>query len=266
MPRIARRASSTGIYHVMIRGNNKQDIFIDDYDHEFFLKVLRECKESLGFELFAYCLMPNHVHLLIRSLTEPLDRIFRKTGSRYATWFNRKHNRVGHLFQDRFRSENVENDQYFLTVLRYIIRNPIKAGMESELGNYRWNCYVDYSLNVEDSLVDRGFAYELAGSFEALMNYIRQQNEDSVMDIGEKEETVTDDRAFEIMRDITECTLASQFGSLDRSLRKNHIRRMFELGLTAEQISGLTGTPRSSVYRIKNEKPEPSLSLNQSSC
>ncbi|MBO4890767.1 MAG: transposase [Lachnospiraceae bacterium] len=263
MPRTARSASSTGIYHVMIRGNNKQDIFVDDFDHEFFLKVLRECKDSLGFELFAYCLMPNHVHLLIRSATESLARIFMKIGTRYATWFNRKHGRVGHLFQDRFRSENVETDQYFLTVLRYIIRNPLKAGLESEPGYYRWNCYDDYRLSTTDSLIDRDFAFELAGSFDTLMEYIQQQSTDSVMDVDEKDMTLPDDRAFEMMREIANCTSASQFGRLDRTLRKNHISKMLDYGMTIGQISAFTGSSLSTVYRIKNEKSEPSLILKK---
>ena len=94
--------------------------------------ILKECKEISGFEMYAFCLMTNHVHLLLRETDEPLEVVFKRIGSRYAYWYNNKYQRIGHLFQDRFKSENVEDDAYFLTVLRYIIQNPMKAGMEKE--------------------------------------------------------------------------------------------------------------------------------------
>ena len=84
MPRSARKQSSTGIYHVMLRGINQQDIFKDEEDYLRFLSVVKECKEVCGFELYAYCLMTNHVHLLIKVGKEPLELIFKRIGCRYV--------------------------------------------------------------------------------------------------------------------------------------------------------------------------------------
>ena len=131
MPRKARELSRTNIYHVMLRGINRQTIFEDNEDMNCFLTEVRRCKDISDFKLYAFCLMSNHVHLLLETDQEPLDMIFRRLGSRYAGWYNRKYGRVGHLFQDRYRSEKVETEQYFLTALRYILQNPMKAMMIS---------------------------------------------------------------------------------------------------------------------------------------
>ena len=111
----------------MLRGINQQVIFEEDDDRRFFLHTLKKAKEASGFKLYAFCLMTNHVHLLIEPAEEPLEIVFKRIGTRYAGWYNRKYERVGHLFQDRYRSEKVETEQYFLTALRYIIQNPMKT-------------------------------------------------------------------------------------------------------------------------------------------
>ncbi|MCL2672285.1 MAG: transposase [Clostridiales bacterium] len=126
MPRTARRKSENGLYHVMLRGINQQQIFHDNEDNEKFLAVLKECKKVSEFELHAYCLMGNHVHLLLRTGKEELEQIFKRIGVRYVYWYNWKYKRTGHLFQDRYKSEPVENDEYYFTVLRYIHQNPIR--------------------------------------------------------------------------------------------------------------------------------------------
>ena len=123
----------------MLRGINRENIFGDEEDRLYFMHALDHCKEVSGFRLYAFVLMTNHIHLLIEPAGEPLDMIFRRIGIRYAMWYNKKYQRVGHLFQDRFRSENVETDLYFMTVLRYILQNPMKAGMETAPGDYRWS-------------------------------------------------------------------------------------------------------------------------------
>ena len=129
MPRQARKKSESGIYHVMLRGINQQQIFEEPEDFEKFLQILKDCKAISGYKLFAYCLMGNHIHLLIKPEEESLEQAFKRIGGRFVYWYNVKYQRIGHLFQDRFRSEPVETDEYFMTVLRYIHQNPIKAGL-----------------------------------------------------------------------------------------------------------------------------------------
>jgi len=98
MPRVARIKSESGIYHVMLRAINQQTIFKDDEDCMRFLECLAECKKLSGFELYAYCLMENQVHLLIKEASEPLAQIFKRLGARYVYWYNWKYERSGPLF------------------------------------------------------------------------------------------------------------------------------------------------------------------------
>src|SRR6056297_3473731 len=120
MARKPRRKSETGIYHVMLRGINKQRIFEDKQDYQKFIDVIKKTKETSDFNLYSYCLMSNHIHLLIKETEEELGEIFKRIGARFVYWYNSKYSRTGHLFQGRFKSEVVESDSYLLTVLRYI--------------------------------------------------------------------------------------------------------------------------------------------------
>ena len=120
MPRCARKQCEINIYHVMLRGINRQNIFEDAEDYGKMLRLLKEYQQVCGYSLFAYCLMSNHMHLLMRPGEEPMEKIFRRLGASYVYWFNTKYGRTGHLFQDRYKSEPVKNDGYFLTVIRYI--------------------------------------------------------------------------------------------------------------------------------------------------
>jgi len=125
MPRQARQKSESGIYHIMLRGINQQIIFEDEEDSEKFIETLKTYKAISGYKIFAYCLMGNHCHLLLKVEKEDLVLIFKRIAGSYVYWYNWKYYRRGHLFQDRFKSEPVEDDVYFLTVLRYIHQNPV---------------------------------------------------------------------------------------------------------------------------------------------
>lgn len=240
----------------MLRGVNRQVIFEDDEDRIYFMTVLRSCKERSGFMLHAFVLMPNHVHLLIEPKDEPLDLIFRRLGTRYAVWYNRKHRRVGHLFQDRFRSENVETDPYFMTVLRYILQNPIKARLESVPGTYRWSSYPAYKKGT-GAITDTAYATEVFGGRENLVSFLLMENEDKVMDEEETAWRLRDDEAQEIMKRITRCDSPTAFRQLDPSVQNQYIRDLYQESLSGGQISHLTGIPRSSVYRIlQKQKPQ----------
>lgn len=126
MPRKARKKSPTGTYHIVLRGINKQTIFEDDEDKHQLLKTIVKYKRISGFELYAYCLMDNHVHLFLKEVNE-LSQYMKRICSSYVYWYNMKYDRCGHLFQERFHSEDVDDPSYFLKVLRYIHQNPSKG-------------------------------------------------------------------------------------------------------------------------------------------
>lgn len=142
MPRKSRRKSATGVYHVMVRGINKERIFLHDRDKWMYMKFLCDVKEETETGLHAFCLMNNHVHLLVKENHETgLGDFMKKLSIRYAMWFNGNYNRTGHLFQDRFKSETVESERYYRVVTRYIIQNPVKAKMVTTSRDYQWSSY-----------------------------------------------------------------------------------------------------------------------------
>lgn len=159
MSRKARITSESGIYHIMIRGVNKQEIFVDEQDKIVFINLLTNAKEKYKFYLFSYVLMDNHVHMEIKEKDISISRIIQSIATSYAIYFNEKYNRIGHLFQNRFKSKPVESNDYLINLLRYIHQNPEKAGIQST-ENYKWSSYFDY-INVRKKLVDIDYIYDL---------------------------------------------------------------------------------------------------------
>ena len=249
MPRSARKKSATDIYHVMLRGINRQDIFQDEEDYRRFLRTLSECKALSGFELLCYCLMPNHVHLLIRVKNEPLDKIFRRIGSRYVYWYNAKYERVGHLFQDRYKSEPVEDDAYFLTVFRYILQNPMKAGLETAPGSYPWTSFAAYRTG-DNILTDTAYASGYFQSRDDLLAFLRQHNEERAIDISPAKARISDARASAIASEVTGCHSPAVFRQLDKNLQRDYVIRLRKSSLSIAQIVRLTGMPAATVCRI----------------
>lgn len=153
MPRRSREPSPTGIYHVMLRGINKSTIFHDEVDYMKMTHLLSVISsptqkngetQQPGCDIYAYCLMPNHLHLLLGEQGETLERTMKRIGVSYVRYYNQRRNRAGHLFQDRFRSEAVGDSKYFATLLRYIHFNPVAAGMVRLPGHYRWSSWHEF--------------------------------------------------------------------------------------------------------------------------
>ena len=248
MPRIARKKSISNIYHVMIRGINRQNIFEEDEDRLCFMKILDQCKKISGFKLYAFVLMSNHIHLLIEPSGEALNIVFTRIETRYAMWFNRKYQRTGYLFQNRFRSEAVETDQYFMTVLRYILQNPMKAGMESRPGSYRWSSYLAYEKG-KGTVTDIQYALDLFDGRETLMEYLVRSNDDAVMDEVDFDRRLQDEQVRKKMLQITKCASASAFQQLERPLQKEYAAQMYLNGLSLGQISRFTGMAKTTVFK-----------------
>lgn len=130
------RYNLKGFYHVINRGVEKRVIFMDETDFEMFKKILQKSASEYSFKLYAYALMPNHYHLLIETSTNNLSLIFRQVNSKYSIYFNKKYNRVGPLWQGRFKSFYVYDSKYLDIVIKYIEYNPIKAGIVDTVKSY----------------------------------------------------------------------------------------------------------------------------------
>ena len=246
MGRQARKKSASGIYQVMVRGINKEPIFRVDEDRSRYLEVLAKVKESSPFVIHAYCLMDNHVHLLLQELRKPIGDALKRIGSSYVYWFKRKYERVGHLFQGRFRSKAVEDDAYFLTVLRYIHQNPVKAKITRHCHEYPWSSYAVYAGAVQrgSAPVDTAFGLGMMGGRKQLLQFINTPNSDRCLDL--ENVTTLSDSEFPILADelLDGAPIACLMEMHHRE--RDQILRQFKTveGVTVRQIARLTGLGR----------------------
>ncbi len=252
LPRQAREKSSSGIYHLMLRGINRQNIFEDDHDRSKFIEVICHYKTISKYQMFAYCLMDNHVHLLMKETTEPISNTIKRISSSYVNWYNKKYDRCGHLFQERFRSEVVESDQYFITVLRYIHQNPIKAGMIKELEKYFWSSYHEYIVN--SVIVDTDFTLNLFSknreeAVNLLQTYIKQKNDDQCLEYQGKD-SISDKDLLAYIRELG-FSHSSEVQKLNKEERNDIVRKLKKVqGTTVRQIARITGFSKSLIDRI----------------
>lgn len=164
MPRPPRLHVSGGLYHAILRGNHRQAIFTVEDDYLAFEDILRAALERYGARLHAYCWMPNHVHLAIQVGAPPLGRVMHLLASRYARLKQKMVPTTGHLFERRYRAKPVEADQYLLALVRYIHRNPLRAGLVADLAEYRWSSHRAYLGTVSVDWLDVAPTLDMFGA------------------------------------------------------------------------------------------------------
>ncbi|MDD4834648.1 MAG: transposase [Lutispora sp.] len=144
------------LYHVMCRGNNGEYVLNKDEDKLIYLELVRKYKERYGFKLYSYCIMNNHVHLLIEMETVELSKIMQGIQQSFTQRYNKKYNRTGHVFQQRYKAVLCDKDNYLLQLIKYIHYNPVEAGIEAGL-NYQWSSHNNYLKFKNDGLVEIDF-------------------------------------------------------------------------------------------------------------
>jgi putative transposase len=164
MPTIKRKWYPGASYHVTARRNHRNDIFKDKEDFACYLSFIKETMEYYiydNYEIICYCLMDNHVHILIKTEDKPLGQFMGRISSRYAKYYNKKYNYIGHLFQDRYFSELIESDSQMIETSKYIHLNPVKAKMVEKAENYEWSTYSMYIGKDKEKLIysDRLLSY-----------------------------------------------------------------------------------------------------------
>lgn len=253
IPRVARIKSRIGIYHIIMRGISRQTILEDQEDYIRFIETMHRYKEICEYKIYAYCLMGNHLHLLLEEGKEPLETVMRRICGSFVLWYNKKYKRVGYLFQDRYKSEPVENNEYFLTVLRYIFLNPKKAGLVFNIQNYQWSNYKDYIQGInqtEVNLVLGIFHKERKKAIDRFVEYINSENDDKCMDLTEKK-WLTDDEARKIIRTYYKIEHAIEIQKYDKAKRNQYLKELKEKhGLSIRQIERLTGISRGVIQKI----------------
>ena len=167
--------------------------------------------------------MGNHLHLLIHETKEPIEQIMKRIATRFVYWYNWKYYRKGHLFQDRFKSEVVEDDSYFLTVIRYIHQNPIKAGICKAVKEYEFSSYKEFFRN--PYLIDVDFVFDMIPE-EDFAKFINEICFDKCLDVEDKPcIKVTDEQAQKIIAKISKCKNVAEFQKLDINFKEKYIKK-----------------------------------------
>ncbi|WP_235182790.1 REP-associated tyrosine transposase [Gracilibacillus boraciitolerans] len=259
LPRQARRKSKSGVYHIMLRGANKQEIFHDNEDNARFMNILNKYKKQVQLKIFAWCLMNNHVHLLIKEGEEELSVTMKRIAVSYVQYYNKKYSTTGHLFQDRFKSENVETKRYFLSVVRYIHQNPVKAGMVTHVKEWYWSSCCEYYHKSSDyqELLDRdgGVLRIFSDNRIIAIKEFQAFNEKSNADVCFENEknrirTLTDEEARKKIKMILGSITFAQVKSLSRTERNDILRKVKTAeGISQRQASRILGVSLSIIHR-----------------
>ncbi len=245
MARFARELSENGYQHIIIRGIGKQILFEDDWDYKYFLNLMQRFSDETDVKICAYCLMDNHVHMLIHDKNEKVSLFMKKLGVAYAGFFNHKYERTGHLFQDRFKSEIVYDDFYFMTVLRYILRNPEKAGV-CKTENFRWSSYSLCFSNA--SFIENDLIRDLFKSFDVFKNFVLTDADDDCM---EYEKPKKDDEwalnKIKKILGIESGTILQNYSRIDRD---DALRKLKAAGMSIRLIERMTGISKGIIQRV----------------
>ena len=275
MPRTARETSHTGVYHAILRGVNKQQIFECSEDYQRFLQVLRTQtlqeedqqgqKQLPHCAIYAYCQMGNHVHLLLKEIGEPIADIMKRIASSYVFYYNHKYDRCGHLFQERFRSQPCDNLHYFVTLLRYIHQNPLKPGLVQDIAEYPWSSWREFIGQEADPFCATNVVLQripLEDLRELIQTPLTEEEEDGLLDHEpiRKKPTYTDEEIWQLITQESGATNSTHFQALPRPEQKHILYLVHEYGIGPRTLSRLTGVSYSVVWRSTKgakEAPQP---------
>lgn len=246
MPRTGRVVSLTGYNHIIARGNGGICIFEDDEDRYRMLTLFEDKLVGNGIEISAWCLMSNHFHLMVDDPHGRISSCMSGVLTSYVKYFNRKTDRIGHLFQDRFKNIPVENDTQAIALADYIHMNPVKAGV-SAVDKYRWSSYRAYAYGYDGfGFCDPGVVLDLVGGSLAYRHYLDDRLKQSPYD-AEPPLRILDDEVLKLAEEIASPVSLSSIRSMSPSERKPILCKMRKAGLTVNQIVRAVGLGRATI-------------------
>ena len=226
MPRLPRKYSHSKVYHIIIKGIDDGDIFYDNEDKLVFKEKMKLTKEKFKYKIYAYCLMNNHVHMVIDVADDILSKAMQGLSIRYVHFFNRKYNRKGPLIQERFKSKNVEDRRYFLEVCRYVHRNPEKAKI-AKTNNYKWSSYSEYLYG--EKLIDREvLLHYYSNDLESFIKYTnKEENINELMNQADFEITpnLSDEKVISIILRLFSLNSAAEIITFFRNKKNRQLLR-----------------------------------------
>ena len=255
-----RKECESEIYHVISRGTGRQLVFEDNEDRDFFIDLLVRYAGKASVEIYAWCLMGNHIHLLLHAPMARISECMKQLCGQYAQRFNTRHGRVGHLFQARFRSEPVADDPYLITVVSYIHYNPQRSNLASQ-ETYRWSSYGQYiGRNGGEGICSIDLVLGVFGGVDSFVAYHRAYAcEASCMDVDAmrfQTRAMQDEDAIALAKEVLGELRLSEVKALDRKIRDSAIRTLLAAGFSVRQVERLTGIGRGIVQRVSKQKAD----------
>ena len=245
MPRTPRSASQSGLYHVTMRGNAKADIFEADVHRQRFTELLSRYRDECRYELLAWCLMDNHVHLVIDANDMDLSGALQKLATAYAVYYNKNECRVGHLFQSPFRSRPIEYEEQLVNTVRYVHRNPERAGI-CAARDYKWSSYGEYAG--EPWLVNKSMVMGIVNRVDELLEGEVEMG--YVVHTSPRRTTLSDTQARAILAERLGVQSCVAIGGLPKKERNKVVQEASNLGLPIAQMARLFGLGERTVYRV----------------
>lgn len=247
MARPPREYSGSGFYHIMFRGINHQSIFLAPKDYRYMLGTIAQVKAATTFSLHAYCMMTNHVHLLLKEAQwGDISIIMKKMLTKYSMYFNRTYERCGALFDNRYKSRAVEEDSYFVMLLLYIHQNPVRAGLAQHAYEYRYSSYHEYAA-ASFALVDPEPAATLidAGHWQAMHEETIDRSECAFVE----KPGWTDAAVSQRLLALAGVENATDLACLDKKRRNGILAELKTEGVSVRQIGRVTGLSRGLVAK-----------------
>ncbi|WP_247747097.1 transposase [Alkalihalobacillus sp. BA299] len=242
----------------MLRGANRQEIFHDEEDSIKFMDTIVKYKIKTGMKVYGWCLMGNHVHLLVKEGEEDISNTMKRIGISYAYYYNWKYFTTGHLFQDRFKSENVETDRYLLTVIRYIHQNPVKAGIIDRPDEWKWSSCLEYygQNNYPVGLLDidfilKRFSDDLTVAKVRFKEFNERKNKDACLEeTGNDKRKVTDEEARVEIRKLLDGIEIAQVKSLPKQRRNEILQNVKKInGVSQRQAARILGVSPNLIFK-----------------
>lgn len=252
MPREPRNRILSEFNHLMIRGIGHMDIFMDEDDHLRFIDTIKKFNEGRELKIHAYCLMSNHVHLLVQASPEAIPGFMKSIEVSYAQYFNSTHEHVGHLFQNRYKSDAIRSEQHLLTAFRYILLNPQAAGI-CRWEEYRWSSARTYLMRDDDGITETSLIKDIIGGRYEVMGFVNSNATDSAK-IAEPVlhgKRLTDNEALRVFQAISGLKDPLMMQGIDRESRNELFARLKKAGITVRQLERMTGINRNTIQRAK---------------